>query len=755
MLPTIPHEHIFGVSFCEADAGSTPAFVLERDRASGVARLVIENPNSFDGPWHFIGCPAAWCTVHVGGGVGVYFMPRTLIRLTDPARSPTWSLHSNGQVWHAPLPERIEFGCGRTAWLYTLQRNNLQAVRIHRSIAIVDSCTLALTVMFEGLPGDAEYEESWNIQPLAFVPVPFMGYKCLPSHGARARERFVQVLAVLASRAVRFVGLRLRRLLSHPLGFDARPAADGVLLIPRRLPRWCVWGRSDPTHPTAVYPMLPLLSFSSAAHQATAVTWSSQSGRETRVTLRARLESGAQHGEVSVLIRFTNPGAEMSTKAPMRRPVTDFIAHPPWLPPDPGLKSELLWHVACLRQLAVQDDYFERAFVTQGSAYLFAHGVHGAPRDYAIAAVALVPFDPQLARSTIETMMLMTRSDGAMFYLHTGYGWCSGAFVHQSPSDLPIFLLWAISEYVEQTGDRDFLDLRLPFYPKHKGKASTVRDRIALAFHWLRNRLGTGPHQLLRVGSGDWMDPIALMVKNSRQFHRTGESGLNSAFAVHALRRAAALVVESHPLVAQEMRHFAQELKEAMERQWTGSWFLRGWDGTGRPLGHEHLFADVQAFSLIARIRSTSDRQALGREVYRRLIEPSPIGACILDRPHWTRYGLLPPGWDCNGGVWPAINAFLCWGLALDQPDLARALFHKLRLQARAQAYPHIWYGLWSGPDSFNAHYAHRPGETFHLPATPMDEFPVMNSNWHAAPLLAWQKLKAAELSGFSGTRSI
>ena len=57
-------------------------------------------------------------------------------------------------------------------------------------------------------------------------------------------------------------------------------------------------------------------------------------------------------------------------------------------------------------------------------------------------------------------------------------------------------------------------------------------------------------------------------------------------------------------------------------------------------------------------------------------------------------------------------------------------------MHQRAEAYPDIWYGIWSGPDSFNAFYADRPGETFNWSVTPMTDFPVMNMNRHSGPLL-------------------
>ena len=109
------------------------------------------------------------------------------------------------------------------------------------------------------------------------------------------------------------------------------------------------------------------------------------------------------------------------------------------------------------------------------------------------------------------------------------------------------------------------------------------------------------------------------------------------------------------------------------------------------------------------------------------------------------RAGLLAPGWDVNGGVWAFIGALTAWGLALHDPQRAWRCLGKQMLAAHARAYPGIWYGIWSGPDAFNAHFGDRPGETYVQPATPMREFPVMNSNAHAGPLLAVLKLLGVE----------
>jgi hypothetical protein len=267
------------------------------------------------------------------------------------------------------------------------------------------------------------------------------------------------------------------------------------------------------------------------------------------------------------------------------------------------------------------------------------------------------------------------------------------------------------------------------------------------AARYLVDQVGTGSHGMLRVGSGDWSDPISAMVPDRRAFHERGESGFNTAFAAYVLPRSAPLVALEDPETAQDMVEMAVELRAAMLRAWNGQWFLRGWDGSGGPVGAEHLFLDGQVWALIAGIGDAELRTTLVSEIDARCLRPSRIGPTILDRPHPVRFGMLAPGWDCNGGVWAAIGALVAWGIATVDPEMAWRCLAQQSLAAHALAYPRVWYGIWSGPDAYNSHLGHLPGETFVQPATPMREFPVMNSNAHAGPLLAVARVLGLESS--------
>jgi hypothetical protein len=136
---------------------------------------------------------------------------------------------------------------------------------------------------------------------------------------------------------------------------------------------------------------------------------------------------------------------------------------------------------------------------------------------------------------------------------------------------------------------------------------------------------------------------------------------------------------------------------------------------------------------MLARLWDDAQTATLLGNIEGMLVEPSPAGALCL-YPSYPPP--LVPGSDTNGGTWAAVDSWLAWAWSLYDPDKAWQFFLKSTLDRHAEAYPDVWYGIWSGPDSFNAFYADRPGETFNWSYTPMTDFPVMNMNRHSGPLL-------------------
>lgn len=420
------------------------------------------------------------------------------------------------------------------------------------------------------------------------------------------------------------------------------------------------------------------------------------------------------------------------------------------LPGIPWVKREWRWHGDYLRRAAMYDRYYESRTVRQGSAYYYIQGVDGAPRDYALFAAPLSYLDPPLARDIVVTMLRGTHPDGRLPYALFGYGKSSGFGLHSVSSDLYLFFLWAVCEYVFAARDFPFLDEEHPYYPRRPERLRSVREQISQSCRYLIDVLGTGEHGLIRSGTGDWNDFIQFYAKNRRLYVKNGESVYNTAMALYVLPRAARLLGLWDGEGSARLLEFSARLKNALCAQWNGKWLVRSYDGAGRAIGDDRLFLEHSAWALVAECLPDEYRDILIGRIRESLDLPSPIGANILAPPARLRFNFVTPGWDTNGGVWPAANALLSWGYGKSNASFARESLLRNTLCAHAQSYPHIWYGIWSGPDSYNAHYAKNPGETFYH-ITPMADYPVMNSNAHASPLLAAIKLCGIEpdLDGF------
>ncbi len=399
------------------------------------------------------------------------------------------------------------------------------------------------------------------------------------------------------------------------------------------------------------------------------------------------------------------------------------------------LRREMLWHGYYLPSGSFLEDYFDGPIVNQGSAYAYIQGLNGAHRDFALFAMPLVYLRPDLARGILTyTMRSQDAGTGEIPYAHQGYGFTSGFLVHEESTDLDLFFLLAAAEYLGATRDFAFLDAVIPYYPASSGAEAPVREHIEKALDHLVDEVGTGPHGLIRAGSGDWNDVLIAFSPDPIQTMIRGESNLNTAMACYLFPRLAELLRESLPLVSERLERLGARFCKALPSEWTGEWMRRGYLGNGTYLGEDQLFLDAQPWPLLAGIWDESRTGRVLENIRERLVDPSPAGALCLFPPNDPPF--FVPGSDTNGGTWAAVDSWLAWAWSLSAPSEAWDFFLKTTLHHRAEAYPDIWYGVWSGPDSYNAFYADRPGETFNWSFTPMTDFPVMNMNRHSGPLL-------------------
>lgn len=157
-------------------------------------------------------------------------------------------------------------------------------------------------------------------------------------------------------------------------------------------------------------------------------------------------------------------------------------------------------------------------------------------------------------------------------------------------SDDLLWLVWALCEYTEKTGETDLCRKEAPwldapplrpeereryFAPSFSGNTSSVLDHARRAMDCVLAR-GTGPHGLLPTGSGDWNDGMDKV---------GGESQWLTWFFLCTARRFAALLNKLGEPDSEHYTTAADTLTKAAERAWDGCWYLRGWWQDGAPLG--------------------------------------------------------------------------------------------------------------------------------------------------------------------------
>jgi len=270
---------------------------------------------------------------------------------------------------------------------------------------------------------------------------------------------------------------------------------------------------------------------------------------------------------------------------------------------------------------------------------------------------------------------------------------------------------------------------------------------------------GTGKHGLLRLSNGDWNDGVVhgnVPKKMIGVVTRQGESMLNAAMASYVLDLYARLLTfAGNTEQAGVAQSAAAAQREAVRSQWAGKWFKRAWLSEQLQwIGVDELWLEPQPWAIIGGAATGEQQAILLQAIDEELRKPSLIGATLINKP--VKKETEAPGMGTSAGIWPSINGTLVWALALVDGAMAWDEWQKNTLAMHAEAYPDTWYGIWSGPDTYNSHFSRYPGQTVFTPAESESgvpsawtggvkiywtDFPVMNMHPHAWPLYSLAKL--------------
>jgi hypothetical protein len=365
-------------------------------------------------------------------------------------------------------------------------------------------------------------------------------------------------------------------------------------------------------------------------------------------------------------------------------------------------------------------------------------------RDTFLYAVPLTYTDPALARQQLRLGMGMQyAADGRFSYSFQGHGVLDSALdLHAAPSDQDLFFLWALTEYLDATGDAAFLDSTVSFYPRDPTSRANVRDHMVASLRHLLEAVGTGPHGLLRLGTGDWSDAIVQFAPDRARAIRDGESVPNSQMALFVLPRVARLLDGIDDQLAGSARAMVNRLRVALPQTFNGEFYGRAYFGDDKLFASDHLELEAQVWGLISSASTDAERERLLVRVRDELDLPSPIGAAM------TR----------GGAVWPAVSSLLTWAYRARHETWAFEHLRRNTLNRHASHYPDLWVGIWTGPDGVQG-VGGDPrdydlprtgaGDAWISPVTPMADFPAFNNNAHAMPLLA--ALRTAGINASDG----
>lgn len=440
-------------------------------------------------------------------------------------------------------------------------------------------------------------------------------------------------------------------------------------------------------------------------------------------------------------------------------------------PEEPWVARELTWDYYYLRGNLTFDSFFGEHILSQGHVYQYLMGFQGAARDPLQHVLPFIFSNPSIVKEILRYTLKEVRDDGSIPYGIVGYGMLMPGGVDNA-SDLPLWVLWVASEYVLATRDSDFLSEEIQTYPVHgpEAKKESVRSLIARCYNHLIQDVGVGQHGLMRMLEDDWSDALVgehVPAKFHDEYLRTGESTFNSAMASYVFEHYARMLdyAQGAAELAADARRRGQEHRQAVSAQWTGHWYRRAWLGPSLGwVGEDSIWLEAQPWAIIGGAASPEQARELVRSLDEMTRKPSPIGAIQISRGSHTAEEMgIRIGTSQDGGVWPSLNGTLVWSLARVNGDMAWDEWKKNSFARHAEVYPNIWYGAWSGPDTYNSVLNDYPGGTMLSDAMlcqrhekgpvycdddlSWTDFPVMNMHPHAWPLYMIPKLLGFEFT--------
>lgn len=303
------------------------------------------------------------------------------------------------------------------------------------------------------------------------------------------------------------------------------------------------------------------------------------------------------------------------------------------------------------------------------SYYQLGYGSRGiGTRDSSQDVLALMVSGAARAKELIVKLLSIQRRDGSAYHQFNPLSLIATEGDSLEREDRPHYYsddhLWgvlAVSEYIKETGDFDFLNEPVPFYDKDK-QEQPIETGSVLA-HLQRGleftRTHTGAHGLPLLGFADWNDTVNL------------PAGAESLFTANLYGRALAAMtllmqtLKNDMEAARYWEDYEVMRKLVEETAWDGAWYRRYFDAEGNALGsrsnkYGQIYINAQSWAVLSGFASEEHGVQAMDSVFEKLntefgIKLSAPGYNGFD-PKVGGITTYPPGAKENGGIFLHTN---------------------------------------------------------------------------------------------------
>ena len=285
-------------------------------------------------------------------------------------------------------------------------------------------------------------------------------------------------------------------------------------------------------------------------------------------------------------------------------------------------------------------------------------------RDSSQDVMGVIPQIPDEARELIEKLLSVQSTDGSAYHQFNPLSMIAGRGDSMEYEDRPHFYsddqLWivlAVSAYVKETGDYDFLKKQIPFYEKDKNEkpleSGTVYEHLQRAVKFTHENCGK--HGIPLLGFADWNDTVNL------------PAGAESLFTANlygwALLELAELAdFRNEKENAEKWRKWYGEMKtKVLDSAWDGEWFVRYFDDKGEPFGsakneYGKIWLNGQSWTILSGFAAGTDKGRKAMDSVKKYLATDK--GIKLSWPGYKGYDrekggvtTYPPGAKENGGI--------------------------------------------------------------------------------------------------------